>query len=156
MKRKEDNRKLNKINWGSITVYLFVIAWHENFRVFGERRGQTFCKIENFAFSTLVKWYWEFCICTLELSVYIFVCMYVWMYVHIYMQWCVCMCACMFMYMYLWMHMHVCACRDLKLTSVSSWVNFHFSYWGKIFHWAQVCLSGLDFMYALGIWTPYS
>lgn len=82
--------------------------------------------------------------------------MYVWMYIHIYMHWCVSMFACMFMYMYLWMHMHVCACRDLKLTSVSSWVNFHFSYRDKIFHWAQICLSGLDFMYALGILTPYS
>lgn len=79
----------------------------------------------------------------------LYFCVYVCIYT--YMQWCLCMCSCMFMYMYLWMHMHVCACRDLKLTLVSSWVNFHFSYWGKIFHWAQVCLSGLDFMYALGI-----
>lgn len=57
------------------------------------------------------------------------------------------------MYMYLWIYMHVYACRDLELTSVSSWVTFHFAYWGKIFHF---CLFGLDFMYALGILTPYS
>lgn len=71
--------------------------------------------------------------------------MYVWMYI-----WCV------FMYIYLWMHMHVYACRDLKLALVTSWVTFVFAYWGKIFHWAHVCLFYVDFMFALGILTPYS